>query len=222
MEELLEPLPVAPRAALQPYDFFQYRASASSLGGDAHDDSLYAARDEALSKTSALNRRRPGEGEMLSKSSALNVRYVDQRRVSDHNRPASPVLRSSSPVLRPASPVPSAEDGQRRQRLPESPRSPRSQSPSSPPLSPTSKLNQRYGSSERVDSGGARLAGSRLNQRYSTASQPTNGHTLPNGHVMNGHVNGDVENGDAELATDSLLNRRQVTLKLKRNKSRKI
>ena len=178
VEELLEPIPVEPRAAPQPQEFFQYR------NGSVHEDSLYASKDEALSKTSVLNRRRVGNEPLLAQGSALNVRYIGQRRVSDHNRPASPVL--SSPA------------SQKRQ----SHRSPRPQSPSaSPPLSPTSKLNNRYSATEPDDS---RLAGSKLNQRYSVHSNPSR--PVPNGHLPNGDMhNGDM---DPELAGESPLNRR--------------
>ncbi len=192
VEELLEPIPVEPRAAMQPQDFFKYRNS-----GSVQEDSLYASRDEALSKTSVLNKRKPLDDQLLSKSSALNVRYVEQRRVSDHQRPKSPVP--------PASPALSAEGRQRGPGSQSQP-SPPIQSPSTPPLSSTSNLNRRYSSKERLQdqdkSSAAQLAGSKLNQRYSATSQTNE--KIPNGHL----VNGDADKAEADLAAESALNRR--------------
>lgn len=175
VDELLEPIPVEPRAAPQPQDFFKYRNES------VHEDSLYASRDEALSKTSALNKRRIGSGDdaLLAQGSALNVRYIAQRRVSDHNRPVSPPPSSASPEI------------PKRQSHPRPHQSPSS----SPPLSPRSKLNDRYSTTDVPEEKDAKLAQSKLNQRYSVPNKGQG--QVPNGHVPNGHVqNGDAENGD--------------------------
>ena len=191
VEELLEPIPVSPRPAPEPRDFFQYQTGSSTL-----DDSLYASRDEALSKTSALNRRRTvADDPALAQDSILNVRYTKRQapqppRSPDSTRPVSPVPPLQLQSLASGSP--------RQQQSP----------PSSPPLSPTSKLNQRYGSMEMPQpTGQGRLAGSKLNSRYNEPSK-SNVRT-PNGHIPNGHMsNGHVENGDFDLSSDSQLNRR--------------
>ena len=183
VEELLEPIPVEPRPAPEPRDFFQYRNVNS-----AHEDSLYASRDEALSKTSALNKRRLGDDPLLAQGSALNVRYTAQRRVSDLHRPSSPVP-PASPASdrrqRAGSPGPQKRQSQYSQRL-QSP-------PASPPLSATSKLNHRYSTTDSPPED-AKLAGSKLNQRYSVNGQ------VPNGHVPNRNMHyGDMGNEDMDL-----------------------
>jgi hypothetical protein len=69
-DELSEPVPVSPRPPPPAESFF------NAFNGER----TYAARDEAMSKTSTLNKRRDDHRfPELSQSSMLNVRYVGRR-----------------------------------------------------------------------------------------------------------------------------------------------
>ncbi|ELU02236.1 hypothetical protein CAPTEDRAFT_227847 [Capitella teleta] len=90
VDELSEPVPVLPRPPQPAESFFNY----DTLNGERN----YAARDEALSKTSNLNRRRDDlQNPNLSASSMLNVRYV--RRPPASSSGTSPGISPQQPAL---------------------------------------------------------------------------------------------------------------------------
>ena len=136
VEELKDPIPVPPRTALPPENFFTYQSSSTSD---------YAGRDEVLSSTSVLNQRSQPPG--LSASSALNMRYVQRSKPpgsaspAGSPRPSSPLPNGHGPFL----PIRESDDL---------------------PLSGSSQMNKRYHGKGSGGMDPGLSSDSNLNDRY--------------------------------------------------------
>ena len=175
--ELLEPVPVCPRPAPLPENFFHYGSRPESL-----NEADYATRDEILATDQGLSR-----------NSILNVRYTKRQ------APAPPGV-SSSPPPRAVSPPPRRPAPLRPQGRPMTP--PRHLSP----IPSISAVGGFLNFAETEASSGinteieAALAPNRLNQRYAASrSSIPNGSLPPRGSLPNGSLpNGSVQNGQTE------------------------
>ena len=173
VQELYEPVPVCPRPAPQPENFFHYGSRPESL-----NENDYATRDEVF-----------GADQGLSRNSIMNVRYVKRQAPPP---PSSPPRVASPPPRRAAPPRP-APIPHRRATTP-----PRNLSPIPSISAAGGFLNfaETEASSIAPTEVESALAPSRLNQRYaaSQGSMP-NGSvahhgSLPNGSLANGHPQG--------------------------------
>ena len=173
VQELYDPVPVCPRPAPQPENFFHYGSRPESL-----NENDYATRDEIF-----------GGDQGLSRNSILNVRYVKRQAPPPPSSGASSPPRTTSPPPRRAAPPRPTPAPQPRPVTP-----PRNLSPI-PSVSAAGAFLEFAETEASSTVTGPSLGPSRLNQRYAAShgSMPNgsvpNG-SMPNGHAPNGHAPG--------------------------------